>query len=148
VAHVYIIALFDQTDAANLAKRTLSEVHGIFVHRAFVINRDERGYHINGRFEGQPPTTRVALLRSTLARLLLGASREEDNVAVSDAEAELSVGQSALVAMIDEKDSTATDTAIHAAGGTMIRSAISTLDAEDRERFFEASSMPGIKPLP
>ena len=87
------------------------------------------------------------MLRTSLARLVLGASREEDSLAIADAEEELSVGQSALVAFIDELDENATDATIHAARGTMIRVAPSTLDAEDRERFFDASSIVGIKPL-
>jgi hypothetical protein len=148
MAHTYITALFDFSDSAEAAKEALARTAEITVHRAFVIHRDERGYHVDGRFAGEPPTDWLSQLSTAVARLILGTSREEDSLAIADAEAELSAGQSALVALIDERDSTVTDRVIHAAGGTMIRVAPQTLDAEDRERFFEASSVIGIKPLP
>ncbi len=50
----------------------------------------------------------------------------------------------ALVAVIDEPPSVTeneTDNAIHAAGGTIVRIQPGTLDAQDHERFFEASSL-------
>jgi hypothetical protein len=148
VAYTYITALFDYGNAAEAAKQALAGHAEVTIHRAFVIHRDERGYHVDGRFAGKPPSDWLSHLGTAVARLILGTSREEDSLAIADAEAELSAGQSALVALIDERDSTITDDVIHAAGGTMIRVAPQTLDAEDRERFFEASSVIGMKPLP
>jgi hypothetical protein len=81
---------------------------------------------------------------TAMSRLFHRSSREEDFIAVNDAEEELSVGQSALVALIDEPPATAenaTDNLIHAAGGTIVRVTPGTLDAEDHERFFAASSL-------
>jgi hypothetical protein len=146
VSIVYVTALFDRADAAAAAKRALGEHHGVTVRRAFVIGRDARGFHVDGRFAGEPPSDWLSRLSTALARLARGTSREEDSVAVSDAESELAVGASALVALIDERDRAATDDAIHGAGGTMIRIAPGTLDAEDHDRFFDATSVDGISP--
>ncbi len=143
VARTYIEVLFYEADAAEHAKRSLSGTSGVTVERAFVIRRDEQGYHVDGRFAGEPPGDWLAILRASVARLLTGTSREEDSLATSDAEAELGVGQSALVALIDEGDGRATDDVMHAAGGTMIRVAPATLDAEDRERFLNATALMG-----
>jgi hypothetical protein len=143
MATTYISALFDRSAAAGDAKRLLAEHPEIAVRRAFVVQRDERGFHVDGRFAGEPPAGWLALLTASLARLALGTSRKEDSIAIADAEAELGIGQSALVALIDDAAPDVTDRVIHAAGGTMIRVAPQTLDAEDRERFFAASSIIG-----
>ena len=143
MATTYISTLFAQPDAASAVKRSLLTQAGIHVHRSFVIVRDRSGFHVDGRFAGEPPENWIALLQTFLARHVLGASREEDSVAVEDAEAELAVGQSALVALIDEHDSDVVDALVHRAGGSMIRAAVGTLDGEDNERFFNATSMAG-----
>ena len=146
VSTVYVTALFHAPDGAAAAKHALAEHTGLAIRRSFVIERDVRGFHVDGRFGGEPPRDWLSQLSTALARLTLGTSREEDSIAVSDAEAELGVGQSALVALIDERDANATDAAIHGAGGTMIRIAPGTLDAEDHDRFFDATSVDGITP--
>jgi hypothetical protein len=112
----------------------------------FVVHRDAEGYRVDGRFAGEAPHAWFALLGAALARLLRGTSREEDSVAVSDAEQELAIGQAALVALIDERTPNVADAAIHACGGVVIRAAPQTLDAEDTERFLSASGMPGFIP--
>lgn len=141
---IYLQALFMTLDAAERAKDRLLDLDSVHVHRAFVIRRDQQGYHVNGRFQGESPHHRVAIFFTAVSRLFHRTSREEDGLAVDDAERELAVGQSALVALIDEPQSLTeneTDKAIHAAGGTIIRIAPGTLDAEDHERFFAASSL-------
>jgi hypothetical protein len=146
MASVYITALFSGDREANAAKQALTELHGVAMERVFIVHRDEQGYHVDGRFAGEPPRAWFALLGAALSRVLRGTSREEDSVAVSDAEQELGVGQAALVALIDERTPDAADAAIHACGGVVIRAAPRTLDAEDTERFLSASGMPGFVP--
>jgi hypothetical protein len=146
MAKVYITALFDGDAAANDAKAALVKLPDVSTERVFVIHRDHEGFHVDGRFAGEAPHAWYELLGTALARILRGTSREEDNTAVSDAEQELSVGQAALVALIDERTPDVADAAIHAFGGIVIRAAPQTLDAEDTERFFSASSMPGFVP--
>jgi hypothetical protein len=125
----------------------LERLPSVHVHRVFVINRDGQGYHVDGRFHGERPHHRYAIFFTAVSRVFHRTSREEDFVAVDNAEVELGVGQSALVALIDEPPSTtenATDIAIHAAGGTIIRLQPGTLDAVDHDRFFDASSVDGL----
>jgi hypothetical protein len=114
------------------------------VHRSFVVRRDKQGYHVDGRFQGERPQHPYAIFFTAMSRLFHRTSREEDALAVDEAERELAVGQSALVALIDEPPSRSeneTDAVIHAAGGVIVRIAPGTLDAEDHERFFTASSL-------
>jgi hypothetical protein len=146
MASVYITALFDGDTAANAARDALAKIDGVSLERVFVVHRDEQGFHVDGRYAGEPPHTWFALLGAALARILRGTSREEDSVAVSDAEQQLGVGQAALVALIHEHTPNAADAAIHACGGVVIRAAPRTLDAEDTERFLSASGMPGFVP--
>jgi hypothetical protein len=146
MASVYITALFDGDDAANNAKQALTQLDGVSMERVFVVHRDKQGFHVDGRYAGEPPHAWFALLGAALARVLRGTSREEDSVAVSDAEQELAVGQAALVALIDERTPNVADAAIHACGGVVIRAAPRTLDAEDTERFLSAAGMPGFVP--
>ena len=146
MASVYITALFDGDGPANNAKRALTELKGVSIERVFVVHRDQQGFYVGGRFAGEPPHEWFELLGTALARILRGTSREEDSVAVTDAEQELGVGQAALVALIDERTPNAADAAIHAYGGVLIRAVPHTLDAEDSERFLSASSIPGFVP--
>ncbi len=144
---IYLQALFTTVDGADRAKASLETLHSIRVHRTFVIRRDKQGYQVDGRFQGERPLHRYAIFFAAVARLFHSASREEDSIAVDDAEEELGVGESALVALIDEPPSAAeneTDNVIHAAGGTIIRIQPATLDAEDHERFFNAASLTDV----
>jgi len=143
VAQEYVTALFDREASANDAKRALAAQRGVTVHQSFVVSRDDQGFHVDGRYAGEPPKHWYALLATTLARVLRGASREEDSVAIGDAEQELQVGQAALIALIDENIPNAADTAIRSYGGVFTRVSPGTLDAEDTERFLQASSLAG-----
>lgn len=146
MARCYITALFDGDAAANEAKAALTAVKGLSVERIFIVHRDERGFHVDGRYAGEPPHDWLAVMATALARVLKGTSREEDSVAVSDAEEELGVGQAALIALIDESVPNVADATLRSFGGVVIRAAPQTLDAEDTERFFAASSIPGFVP--
>jgi hypothetical protein len=140
----YLQALLFTSGAAADAKDQLLRLKSAHVHRAFVIRRDQQGYHVDGRFHGERPQHGAEIFFAAVSRLFHRSSREEDSVAVNDAEQELAVGQSALVALIDESPApgeNATDNLIHAAGGTIVRVTPGTLDAEDHERFFAASSL-------
>lgn len=143
MAQTYVTVLFDDVAHARDAKRALETLQGVHVRRAFLVARDERGMHVDGRYHGELPKIDIdhplALLRTMLARLILGSSREEDGIAVEDAEEELAVGQAAVVALVDEHDGTAIDRAMRECGGAVTRSAIGTLDAEDTERFLSAT---------
>jgi len=141
VTQIYVTALFDREGSASDAKRALAEQQGVAVHRSFVVSRDERGFHVDGRYAGEPPKHWYALLATTLARVLRGASREEDSVAIGDAEQELAVGQAALVALIDEHVPNVADATIRSYGGVLIRVSPGTLEAEDTERFLKASAL-------
>jgi hypothetical protein len=142
----YITALFDGDSSANNAKAALTAIKGLTVERIFIVHRDERGFRVDGRYAGEPPREWYELLSTALARVLKGTSREEDSVAVSDAEEELAVGQAALIALIDESVPNIADATIRSFGGVLIRASPKTVDAEDTERFFAASSMPGFVP--
>jgi hypothetical protein len=141
---IYLQALFSTLDAASGVKDRLLHLDSIQVHRAFVIRRGHDGYRVEGRFHGERPDDRLAIFFAAMSRLFHRTSHEEDSIAIDDAERELAVGQSALVALIDEPPSqveNATDNVIHEAGGTIIRVAPGTLDAEAHERFFAASAL-------
>jgi hypothetical protein len=138
--------LFDGDAAANRAKAALTAATGLSVKRIFVVHRDEKGFLVDGRYAGEPPHEWYALLSTALARVLTGTSREEDGVVVSDAEEELGVGQAALIALIDEHVPNVVDATIRPFGGVLVRTSPKTLDAEDTERFFAASSIPGFVP--
>ena len=142
MAKVYLTALFAGDAAAADAKAALAKLQGVTTERVVVIHRDAEGFHVDGRFAGEAPQAWYALLGTALARILRGTSREEDSLAVSDAEQELGVGQAALVALIDERTPDVADAAIHQYGGVVIRAAPQTLDAEDTERFLSAAAMP------
>lgn len=144
--HCYITALFDGEASANNAKAALTAVKGLSVERIFIVYRDERGFHVDGRYAAEPPHGWYELLSTALARALKGTSREEDSVAVSDAEEELGVGQAALIALIDEGAPNIADATIRSFGGVLMRASPKTVDAEDMERFFAASSIPGFVP--
>jgi hypothetical protein len=145
VAQTYVTVLFDDVAKAGDAKRALEALPGVHVRRAFLVSRDARGMHVDGRYHGELPKIDIdhpfALLRTMLARLILGSSREEDGIAVEDAEEELAIGQAAVVALVDEHDTTAIDRTMRECGGTVTRSAIGTLDAEDTERFLSATRL-------
>ena len=142
----YMTALFDGDTAANDAKAALTAVKGLSVERIFIVHRDERGFHVDGRYAAEPPHGWYELLSTALARVLKGTSREEDSVAVGDAEEQLGVGQAALIALIDESVPNIADATIRSFGGVLIRASAKTVDAEDTERFFAASSIPGFVP--
>ena len=148
MSQVYITALFGGEAAANDAKRALAEQPDIAVHRSFVVHRDEAGFHVDGRYAGEAPKHWYALLAAALTRMVLGTSREEDSIAIDDAEQALGMGQAALVALIDEDEPNTADATIHAYGGSLIRLAPGTLDADDTERFLSASSLTGFGPTP
>jgi hypothetical protein len=145
VAQTYVTVLFDDVDHAREGKRVLENLPGVHVRRAFLVARDERGMHVDGRYHGELPKIDIdhplALLRTMFARLILGSSREEDGIAVEDAEEELAVGAAAVVALVDEHDNTALDRTMRDCGGAVTRSAVSTLDAEDTERFLSATRL-------
>jgi hypothetical protein len=131
VAQTYVTVLFDDVAKARDAKRVLEALPGVHVRRAFLVSRDARGMHVDGRYHGELPKIDIdhpfALLRTMLARLILGSSREEDGIAVEDAEEELAVGQAAVVALVDEHDATAIDRTMRECGGAVTRSATGTL---------------------
>jgi hypothetical protein len=143
VPQTYVTILFADAAHAADAKRALESLAGVSVRRAFLIVRDAAGFHVDGRFAGELPKINnlhpIAVLRTVLARMTLGSSREEDGVAVEDAEEELAVGQAAVVALVDEHDATAIDRAMPAFGGAVTRRAVNTLDAEDTQRFLDAT---------
>jgi hypothetical protein len=147
VAQTYVTVLFAREEQARDAQRDLEKLAGVRVHRAFLVRRDASGLHVEGRDEGEAPRIDIRnpfpILRAVVSRLLRGAGREEDSVAVADAEEELSVGQAALVALIheDEHAAGALDDVMHAHGGTVTRTAPATLDSEDTQRFLFASSL-------
>jgi hypothetical protein len=145
VAQTYVTVLFDDVAHARDGKHALENLPGVHVRRAFLVARDPRGMHVDGRYHGEKPKIDIdhpfALLRTMLARLILGSSREEDGTAIEDAEEELAVGQAAVVALVDEHDDTAIDRTMRECGGTVTRSAINTLDAEDTERFLSATRL-------
>jgi len=146
MARVYITALFAGAAAAIDAKRALSGVKNLSIERTFVVHRDERGFHVDGRYAAEPPHGWIELLSAALARVFTGTSREEDSVAVSDAEEELGVGQAALIVLLDEAVPNVADPIIRSFGGVLIRALPKTIDAEDTERFFAASTIPGFTP--
>lgn len=139
----YVTILFSDAAHAADAKRALGSLAGVHVRRSFLVVRDAAGFHVDGRFAGELPKINnlhpFAVLRTVLARVTLGSSREEDGVAVEGAEEELAVGQAAVIALVDEHDGTAIDHAMPEFGGTVTRRAVATLDAEDTHRFLEAT---------
>jgi hypothetical protein len=145
VAQTYVTVHFDDVAHARDAKRALENLPGVHVRRAFLVARDARGLHVDGRYQGELPKIDIdhpfALLRTMLARLILGSSREEDGIAIEDAQEELAVGAAAVVALVDEHDNTALDRTMRECGGAVTRSAIDTLDAEDTERFLSATRL-------
>lgn len=142
MSQTYVTILFADAAHAADAKRALESLAGVHVRRGFLIVRDAAGYHVDGRFAGELPTINchaVGVLRTVLARMTLGSSREEDGVAVEDAQEELAVGQAAVVALVTEHDPTAIDRAMSEFRGSVTRRAVSTLDSEDTQRFLDAT---------
>jgi len=139
----YVTVLFGDAQRAGEAKRALESLPGIRVQRSFLVARDAGGMRVDGRYQGELPKIDnqhpFAVLGTAFARLIRGSSREEDGVAVEGAEEELSVGQAAVVALVDEFDNTAIDRAMREYGGAVTRRAIDTLDAEDTQRFLSAT---------